>query len=300
MAQWQFLRAKKLYMKNKLTESLDMLLDAMSNAFGSIVLISLLLVISTSHKSAEILKNQIESRMRSIEKLELDKLSSEASELEKQAKSLEVDSSIDTKHTLAEEIEKNKELMERFNELIKKISERFKDLKITELQVEELVASYEQNENIQQELNALYDKKVELEKLLVKIKAMAEPIVLSPPIGKMNNSKFAWVIISNGYFFVVNENHDLIIANGDNSYFVPDYSKGWLIDDANMQDYLNDFPPDCFVCFIVEKNDISYMALRSAIKHVLKRNISYFWAPNPGRGYFVAFARKGWTPNSTY
>ena len=102
--------------------------------------------------------------------------------------------------------EKNKKLLSQFNELLKKFSERFKDLKIEDIQLDEIIVESQKNEQLQKKLDELLKHKLTLQNELVKIISQSENIRIAPPINKLNNKLFEWIIISNDKIFILKDN----------------------------------------------------------------------------------------------
>ena len=264
-----------------------MLLDAMSNAFGSIMLIAVLLVVSTSDCTKKIVEKLADAQIAAIESAQLESLTKEIDATDSAAK-------------LAELQKREAELSAKLDEILKKVSQRFVSAEAPDVPAaRELQKTAEQNGRLEAEVAALTREKMELEKKLAKVKAEAAVADVSPPMISKSNLGFRWVIIRNGVLFPYIPSSKTVVKVGDKTYLVPDYDFGLEVGNGEFEKYLDGIPEKCFVSFMVAPDEFSNRALRAAIEILRKRGIGYFWAPTINF-YMETFGTKGWSPDGTY
>ena len=277
-----------------------MLLDAMSNAFGSIMLIAVLLVVSTSDCTKKIVQKLADAQIAAIESAQLESLTKEIDALRAEIAALEKTPATDSAAKLAELQKKEAELSAKLDEILKKVSQRFVSAEAPDVPAaRELQKTAEQNGKLEAEVAALTREKMELEKKLAKVKAAAVVADVSPPMISKSNLGFRWVIIRNGVLFPYIPSSKTVVKVGDKTYLVPDYDFGLEVGNGEFEKYLDGIPEKCFVSFMVAPDEFSNRALRAAIEILRKRGIGYFWAPTINF-YMETFGTKGWSPDGTY
>lgn len=277
-----------------------MLLDAMSNAFGSIMLIAILLVVSTSDCTKKIVEKLADSQIAVMESSQLDSLTREIDALTKEIEAFEKTPDSDSAETLAELSKKEAELSAKLDEILKKVAQRFTSGSVPDVPAaRELQKTAEQNGKLEAEVAELSREKMELEKKLAKIKANAVVVNVSPPIMKKSNLEFRWIIIRNGVLFPLIASSKTVVKVGDKTYLVPDYDFGLNVGNGEFEKYLDGISEKCFVSFLVAPDELSNMALRTAVGILSRRGIGYFWTPN--LDFFIdIFGSKGRSPDGTY
>ena len=277
-----------------------MLLDAMSNAFGSIMLIAVLLVVSTSDCTKKIVEKLADAQIAAIESAQLESLTKEIDALRAEIAALEKTPATDSAAKLAELQKREAELSAKLDEILKKVSQRFVSAEAPDVPAaRELQKTAEQNGRLEAEVAALTREKMELEKKLAKVKAAAVVADVSPPMISKSNLGFRWVIIRNGVLFPYIPSSKTVVKVGDKTYLVPDYDFGLEVGNGEFEKYLDGIPEKCFVSFMVAPDEFSNRALRAAIEILRKRGIGYFWAPTINF-YMETFGAKGWSPDGTY
>ncbi len=277
-----------------------MLLDAMSNAFGSIMLIAVLLVVSTSDCTKKIVEKLADAQIAAVEASQLEALTREIDALGAELAALEKTPESDSAATLAELSKKEAELSAKLDEILKKVSQRFASGNAPDVPAaRELQKTAEQNGKLEAEVAELSREKMELEKKLAKIKATAAVANVSPPMIRKSHLGFKWIIIRNGVLFPYIPSSKTVVKAGDKTYLVPDYDFGLNVGNGEFEKYLDGISEKCFVSFMVAPDELSNRALRAAIEILAKRGIGYFWAPTINF-YMETFGSKGWTPDGTY
>lgn len=277
-----------------------MLLDAMSNAFGSIMLIAVLLVVSTSDCTKKIVERLADAQIAAIESSRLETLAREIDSLRTEIAALEKTPAADSAATLAELSKREAELSAKLDEILEKVSQRFASAEAPDVPAaRELQKTAEQNRMLEEEAAALVRERMALEKKLAKVKAEAVVADVSPPVMGKSNLGFKWVIIRNGVLFPYIPSSKTVVKAGDKTYLVPDYDFGLETGNGEFEKYLDGIPEKCFISFMVAPDEFSNRALRAAIEILRRRGIGYFWAPTINF-YMETFSPKGWSPDGTY
>lgn len=288
-----------------INDSLDLLLDAMSNAFGSIILICLLLAINSSDVLESALDSHQRGQLAHVDKLK-DLQGNLAAENAKIREQIQAILSASDTEQIRQNLKKKREQLSKKYALLAQINAEIRAKKIEipkfdESKISVIEKAFEDSALLRSELASAERLKMELSEKLLEVKSKAPRVRASAPKKTRTSTSFIWVIVKDGKFFPFVEGAKEDWVSNHSMVFINPRKDSWLdFDSESFKKFLKKCAAQkVYVAFVVSAEDSSHRALRNALAYASSLGLKYYWRDSLGT-YLETFSPTGVPPAAFY